>query len=83
MPVLHWFDARNNYSGSIGEFRYMIRPNVAMKTAKEVDFAASTIRAEFWHGPLCYEKSEMEGYAEFPMSQEGRAALKAWLEEHI
>ena len=61
----------------------MIRPNVVMATAKEVDFEASSIHVEFWHGPYCYEKSEMEGAADFPMSEEGRLAMKQWLEEHI
>ena len=52
-------------------------------TPKEVDFEKSSIRAEFWHGPFCYENSEMEGKETFPMSEEGRLALKAWLERNI
>jgi hypothetical protein len=83
LPVLHWFDAKNSFSGSCGDFRFMAKPNVVMATAKEVDFAASSIHCEYWHGPYCYEKSEMEGAADFPMSEEGRLAMKAWLEEHI
>lgn len=54
-----------------------------MATPKEVDLAASSIHAELWHGALCYELSEMEQERTFPMSQEGRAALKIWLEEHV
>ena len=42
----------------------------------------SSIRAELWHGPLCYEKSEIEQEKTFPMSEEGRARMLAWLEEH-
>ena len=83
LPVLHWFDANNSFSGSCGAFRFVVKPNVVMATAKEVDFAASSLHAEYWHGPFCYEKSEMEGQATFPMSEEGRLALKVWLEEHI
>ena len=83
LPVLHWFDANNIFTGSCGEFRFRAKPNVVMATAKEVDFAASSIHAEFWHGHYCYEKSEMEGEADFPMSEEGRLAMKAWLEAHI
>jgi len=48
-----------------------------------VDMENSTISAEFWHGQFCYEKSQMEGKATFPMSEEGRAALKVWLESNI
>lgn len=83
LPVLHWFDAKNKFTGSCGDFRYIIKPNVVMATAKEVDFEASSMHAEYWHGPFCYEKSEMEGEADFPMSEDGRLAMKAWLEEHI
>ena len=83
LPVLHWFDAKNSFTGSCGSFRYLLKPNVVMATAKDVDFAASSIHAEFWHGPFCYEKSEIEGAEDFPMSEEGRLSLKAWLEDHI
>ena len=83
LPVLHWFDAKNSFTGSCGNFRFIVKPNVVMATPKEVDFAASSIHAEFWHGPFCYEKSEMEGANDFPMSEEGRLAMKRWLEEQI
>ena len=83
LPTLHWFAMKNSFSGSCGEFRFMAKPNVVMATAKEVDFEASSITVEFWHGLYCYEKSEMEGKADFPMSDEGLAAMKKWLEESI
>ena len=83
LPTLHWFAMKNTFSGSYGEFRFMAKPNVVMATAKEVDFEASSIKCEFWHGPFCYEKSEMEGEKTFPMSEEGRLQMKAWLEENI
>ncbi len=81
IPNLHSFAMKNLFTGSCGSLRFRIEPKVEMATPKEVDFAQSTIFAEFWHGPFCYEKSEMEGSATFPMSEEGRLALKAWLEE--
>jgi hypothetical protein len=74
---------KNIFTGSWGMFRFRAEPNVIMATAKEVDFEQSTIRCEFWHGLYCYEKSEMEGKADFPMSDEGLAAMKLWLEEKI
>ena len=83
LPTLHWFAMTNTFSGSCGQFRFMAKPNVIMATAKEVDFEQSTIKCEFWHGPLCYEKSEMEGEKTFPMSEEGRAEMKIWLERNI
>lgn len=83
LPTLHWFAMTNSFSGSWGEFRFLAKPTVVMATPKEVDFAQSAITCEFWHGKLCYECSEMEGKQVFPMSEEGRAAMKQWLEEHI
>jgi len=74
---------KNPFTGSCGAFRFRAVPNVVMKTPKEVDMEASSISAEFWHGPYCYEKSTMEGAETFPMSEEGRLAMKAWLESNI
>ena len=83
IPTLHTFPMNNPFTGSCGLFRFRAVPNVVKKTQKEVDMEASSITAEFWHGPFCYEKSEMEGSQTYPMSEEGRQALKAWLEAHI
>lgn len=83
IPTLHTFAMNNIFTGSCGLFRFRAAPNVVMKTAKEVDFETSTIHAEYWHGLYCYEKSEMEGEKTFPMTEEGRAEMKAWLESNI
>lgn len=83
LPTLHTFAMNNVFTGSCGNLRFKIVPNVEKLTPKEVDMEKSSITAEFWHGPLCYEKSQMEGQATFPMSEEGRLELKAWLESHI
>ena len=63
--------------------RFRAVPNVVMATPKEVDMEASSITVEYWHGLFCYEKSEMEGAETFPMSEEGRLAMKKWLEDKI
>lgn len=83
LPTLHWFAMTNTFSGSCGDFRFMVKPTVIMATPKEVDFEASSIGCEFWHGKLCYELSEMEGKETFHMSEEGRQAMKDWLEKNI
>ena len=83
IPTLHTFAMNNIFTGSCGLFRFRAKPNVVMKTPKEVDFEQSTIYCQYWHGPLCYEKSEMEGEGTFPLTEEGRAALEQWLLEHI
>ena len=83
LPTLHSFAMKNPFTGSCGLFRFRIVPNVTMKTPKEVDMEASSIHAEYWHGQFCYEKSQMEGEMDFPMSEEGRLAMKQWLESNI
>ena len=83
IPTLHTFAMNNIFTGSMGLFRFRAKPNVVMATPKEVDFAQSTIEVEYWHGLFCYEKSEMEGKETFPMTEEGREAMIAWLKEHI
>ena len=83
LPTLHTFAMKNPFTGSCGDFRFQAIPNVIMATAKEVDFEQSTIHCEYWHGPFCYEKSEMEGEKTFPLTEEGRAQLKDWLESNI
>ena len=83
LPTLHTFAMNNAFTGSCGLFRFRAVPNVVMATPKEVDFEQSSIHAEYWHGLYCYEKSQMEGEKTFPMSEEGRLEMLAWLESKI
>ena len=83
LPTLHWFAMKNPFTGSCGALRFKAEPNVVMATAKEVDFAQSSMDVEFWHGLFCYEKSEMEGKETFPLTEEGREAMIRYLKEHI
>ena len=85
LPTLHTFAMKNTFTGSCGALRFRIVPNVIKReeNPKEVDMEQSSIFAELWHGELCYEKSTMEKEATFPMSEEGRLALKSWLEENV
>ncbi len=83
LPTLHTFAMNNIFTGSCGALRFRVVPHVEMATPKEVDFEKSSISCQLWHGPFCYEKSTMEKEETFPMSEEGRLALQAWLEENI
>ena len=83
LPTLHTFAMKNTFTGSFGALRFKVVPEVVMATPKEVDMENSSITVEYWHGPFCYEKSEMEGKETFPMSEEGRLSLKKFLEDHI
>ena len=83
LPTLHWFAMKNPFTGSYGNFRFRAVPDVIMATAKDVDFEQSTVKCQFWHGPFCYEKSEMEDEKIFPLSEEGREEMRQWLESNI
>jgi hypothetical protein len=83
LPTLHTFAMKNTFTGSFGMLRFRVKPEVVMATAKEVDFEQSAIHCEYWHGLFCYEKSTMEGKQTFPMTEEGRLAMKQWLESHV
>lgn len=83
LPTLHTFAMNNIFTGSYGLLRFRAVPNVIMRTPKEVDMEQSSIHMEYWHGLYCYEKSQMEGEATFPMSEEGRSAMLSWLQEKI
>ena len=83
IPTLHTFENENIFTGSCGALRFRIVPQVQMATPKEVDLENSSMSCEFWHGEKCYELSEMEAQQVFPMSEEGRSAMKAWLEENV
>ena len=83
IPTLHTFAMNNPFTGSKGLFRFRAVPKVVMKTPKEVDFEASSIHAEFWHGLFCYEKSTMEGEQTFPLTEEGRMAMLQWLSDNV
>ena len=83
LPTLHTFAMDNEFTGSCGLLRFKIKPNVVKLTPKEVDMENSSIFVQLWHGQLCYEMSQMEQEATFPMTEEGRAAMKAWLEANV
>lgn len=82
IPTLHTFENDNIFTGSCGNLRFRIAPQVVMATPKEVDLAQSSMHCQLWHGEKCYELSEIEAERTYPMSEEGRADMKAWLEEN-
>ena len=84
LPTLHTFAMNNVFTGSCGMLRFKLTPQVVMAPGgKEVNMAESAIHGELWHGLLCYEKSEIEAEHTFPMSEEGRNEMLAWLEENL
>ena len=83
LPTLLSFANGNTFTGSHGLLRYRMEPKIVALNKKEVNMAESTIFCELWHGLLCYELSEMEDSATFPMSEAGREEIRNWLAEHI
>ena len=82
LPTLHTFENNNIFTGSWGNLGFKITPSIVMKTPKEVDMEQSSMKAEVWHGPLCYEKSDIEADQVFPLSMEGRETMHRWLKDH-
>ena len=83
IPTLHTFENNNIFTGSWGSLRFKITPLIVMATPKEVNLEESAMKAEYWHGIFCYEKSEIEGEQTFPMSPEGRSQMEQWLRNHV
>lgn len=82
LPVLHSLENNNVFTGSYGKLRFKLTPNVVMKNAKEVDMEQSSVKAEYWHSDVCYELCQVESERTFPMSEQGREALRTWLWEN-
>ena len=83
MPVLHSFENNNVFTGSYGLLRFRVTPAITMKTPKEVDMEASSMKCEYWHGKFCYEKSEMEAERVFPLSEQGKEDMRNWLLSNV
>ncbi len=71
IPNYMSFHNENTFLGSYQGLRFKLTP----------DLETNEIQAEYWYGPLCYEKSEMDGTRAFPLSDEGIAAMTQWLVE--
>ncbi len=65
VPNYMSFHNNNIFLGSYEGLRFKLTPNIE----------TMEIHAEYWYGPLCYEKSEMDGDETFPLSNEGIASM--------
>lgn len=80
LPTLSHWQLGNRWSGSMGRASYYVTPR-----AKNGEKGApmEELFAEAWTGPACYELSTPERTAVFPISEEGLAELRGWLEETL
>ena len=71
IPVLLFFENKNEFVGSKGEFRYKLIPDTKEKT----------LTAIIWLGKFCLEKSEIFAKSEFVLDEEGYNSMCKWMEE--
>ena len=67
LPTLSSMEYGNVWTGSRKNARFRIVP------------AEGVMAAEAWAGPLCYECSQVDRTASFPICEEGIEQLRAWL----
>ena len=73
MPVLSHFENGNPWTANMGRLQFRMLPVLPKE-------GAATITVEVWEGPWAYEFSTVEAVEAFPLTQEGLAAIPAWLE---
>ena len=78
IPALLFWENGNSWYGSCGQARFFVRP-VREKGEEGQEAPPPRLEAELWRGPLTRELSEILERAAFPLSEEGLAALTAWL----
>lgn len=79
IPTLSHWQLGNSWSGSLGRGSYYVTP----RTREEGEEKIRELFAEVWTGPACYELSQAEQTAAFPVTEEGLVTLRAWLEETL
>lgn len=79
LPSLSHWELGNYWSGSLGRASYHVAP----RRREDGEEKRPELFAEVWTGPLCYELSTPERTEVFPVTEEGLAALRAWLEENL
>ena len=68
IPGIYYFESRNIYSGSRGDFNFRIVPG-------------EELYVSVWYGFLCSELAEMEQENHFPLTKEGHQDMLRWLTE--
>lgn len=79
IPTLsHWLHG-NCWSGSLGRGSYYVTP----RKREEGEEKIPELYAEVWTGPICHEQCTPESTETFAVTEDGIAALRAWLEERL
>lgn len=70
LPVLSHFENGNFWTASGGALRYRVEPDTG---------ETPRLTAQVWEGPWSLRDSRVEETQEFPLTEEGLEALRAWL----
>lgn len=84
IPLLHYFQCKNQYSGSHAGMRYLFTPGkrkVAAADSSEKEESILTV--DLWPDPWSLEKTDpaLRRREVFPLTEEGRSAAIALLAE--
>lgn len=74
LPVISHFQNRNPWVASAGRLRFRVVPSFPEE-------GEPILTAQVWEGPWAYEFSTVEAAQDFPLTGEGAARLRTWLEE--
>lgn len=66
-PVLEYFTSGNDFTGSVGTFRFKLQP-------KEEELLT------FVYSDMAFEFAEIYSQSQFPLTEEGLTQAIAWLE---
>ena len=78
-PSLSHFQNENPWSASAGRLRYLITPVIPRDEKKAPLFEKGTLEVQVWEGPWERRLSTVEAVETFPLTEEGIAALPAFL----
>lgn len=69
IPGIYYFESKNIFSGSRGDFNFRIVPE------------GESFNVTTWHGFICSDLTQPEEQNSFPLTTEGHAQMLAWLDE--
>lgn len=68
IPRIYYFESKNTFTGSRGNFNFKIVPDGELKVST-------------WHGFINSALATIEHEASFPISEEGHTQMVQWLDE--
>lgn len=68
IPRIYYFESKNTFTGSRGNFNFKIVPDGELKVST-------------WHGFINSQLAQIEHESAFPISEEGHTQMLQWLDE--